>query len=650
MTARPVRTQLSQLQFSGTQFRVASWTSGPVAVVGGDGTAKTLTLSYVLSSHIRRETLPTSCLVLAPTLRGARAVVSTAAALGPERCRDVPAHTFPSWALDVLRLHADRVGLSKKFTLLLPADTADIMQLLRVQLGLAGKERGFASPTKLTTICSLTRLHSTSVRSVVKRLWPDLLPDSEAMETLFKEYTKYKKKHVLWDHEDLLDRLLWLLDKSPPYEKKLGVQRPRYVLVDDLHLLAPLHLEILRATVQIPENILVTANADSMPGCGESVDTDGPSPEDNLTTFKMIFNKVATYDLRQDFRSSPPVRALADAVQGRSPGAARREGRKSTAQTPARLPRLVRVQDDEHQALWVAEKVENLLKQELALRDIAVLYPSGHHGDALEIELIRRHIPFERFGGTPFTGRAHVRDVLAHLHVIANPDNHQAWCRLLRLRPHIGKVVPLIANTRVRMGSHHELAGQAPKKAGLAVVETLLDKVSTCRKDPRQAVRAVARYYLQLLMRKHDDAGRRMWDLDRLARLARHYQTTRAFLRDLALESPPMAAGLSEDDHERPDALTLSTIDAAAGREWNTVFVLNVNGRDFSTRSGWTARSEQKAMVRGAVTRCRERLYLIRPCTDADDDNEEPPDLPAVLEGLPANLLKRTRARLGRPR
>jgi superfamily I DNA/RNA helicase len=153
-----------------------------------------------------------------------------------------------------------------------------------------------------------------------------------------------------------------------------------------------------------------------------------------------------------------------------------------------------------------------------------------------------------------------------------------------------------------------------------------------------------------VLMRKHDDAGRRMWDLDRLARLAGHYQTIRAFLRAMALESPPMAAGLREEGDELQDALTLSTIDAAAGREWSTVFVLNVTSRDLSTRAGWTARSEQKALIRVAVTRSRERLYLIRPCPDADDDNEEPPDLPAVLEGLPANLLKRTRARLGRPR
>jgi len=243
----------------------------------------------------------------------------------------------------------------------------------------------------------------------------------------------------------------------------------------------------------------------------------------------------------------------------------------------------------------------------------------------LEIELTNRKIPFEKWGGLKFLEAAHVKDVLAFLRVIENPRDEVSWFRLLQLLPGIGE-----STARSVIGSMAESAWaleaferfQPPPRARQAHARLgeLLTQLRLRPSGGNEVASDIARVrvlYDDILRERYDRVEPRLSDLDQLQTIAGGYPDRGAFLAAIALEPPQGTQDLATGSpEEEEDALVLSTVHSAKGKEWDAVFVI-------WAVDGWfpMARAlgdddeleEERRLMYVAMTRARDHLAVTYP-------------------------------------
>ena len=255
------------------------------------------------------------------------------------------------------------------------------------------------------------------------------------------------------------------------------------------------------------------------------------------------------------------------------------------------------------------------------LKEQAVLFRTAHHSGMLEVELVRRNIPFVKFGGLKFLDSSHVKDVLAVLRWAQNPRDRVAGFRALQILPGIGPAIAGRALDRVAESFDPEMALAAlPPPARTA--EAWPGLVALAGRLHRQAagwpgeMADVRAWYEPHLADRHPDAAARAADLVQLEQIAAGYASRERFLTELTLDPP----GATSDEAGVPlldeDYLILSTIHSAKGQEWTAVHVLNVvDGcipSDMATGSA-TEIEEERRLLYVAMTRARDHLALMLP-------------------------------------
>jgi DNA helicase-2/ATP-dependent DNA helicase PcrA len=287
------------------------------------------------------------------------------------------------------------------------------------------------------------------------------------------------------------------------------------------------------------------------------------------------------------------------------------------------------------------------------LDDIAVLFRSSYHSFDLELELQRHDIPFVKRGGFKFIETAHVKDVLAHLRVVANARDAVSWHRVLLLLDGLG---PKTADDVLRhVGAAADVTEAAdrladyPKRGAytkeLGRLAQLLRQVAGEERSPGEQVSDVVGFYAPMLRHLHpDDFPKREKDLEHFLTIAARYRSLRSLLTDMALEPPTDSVGdvlAAAGDDE--GLLTLSTIHSAKGLEWRAVFVIGlVDGRFPAYQNLRNAEEveEERRLLYVAVTRAKEHLYLSYPIDIFDRTTGMVLGRPSrFVEGFPSSVL-----------
>jgi len=270
----------------------------------------------------------------------------------------------------------------------------------------------------------------------------------------------------------------------------------------------------------------------------------------------------------------------------------------------------VTVADDEEQARYVVGEVLEARERGVLLRRQAVLFRSSHHSDLLELELMRRNIPYVKYGGLKFLEAAHVKDLLALLRWADNPKNRVAAFRALQLEPGVGPAGAQRIFTRFEAGGF----SWQGLKTGSPALEELLAYLAT---SPWQGqLQRVREWYQPHLERLYDSAEVRAGDLAQLEKIAASFPTRESFLTEMALDPPSATSDLSGAPYLDEDYLVLSTIHSAKGQEWDAVHLLNVADGNFPSEFS-TGRpelvEEERRLLYVAMTRAKTDLHLIAP-------------------------------------
>ena len=594
--------------------------NGPLLVIAGAGTGKTLTLAARVAHLVQRGADPQRVLLLTFSRRAAQEM-SRRVGQALHRAFGLPATSKPpqlAWAgtfhgigARLLRDMAPRIGLPEAFSIHDRSDAEDLLGSMRHGLRLAQTAKRFPQKGTCLAIYSRTVNSQAPLAEVLRTAYPWCAEWEPELRRLFAAYAAEKQSQHTLDFDDLL--LYWshaMEDEAIAHDVR---SRFDHVLVDEYQDTNRLQARILLRIK--PDGRGLTVVGDD----AQSIYAFRAAEVRNILEFPALFTPPArSITLAQNYRSTQPLLDASNAVMALA--AERFDKALWSDAASSERPGLVSVEDEAAQATWVATRVLAHREAGLVLKRQAVLFRTSHHSNALELELTRRNIPFVKFGGLKFLEAAHVKDVLALLRWVQNPRSRLAGLRVAQLVPGIG--MASAKRLLAAMAAHAEpaaaLAAFVPPAAAVLAWREFAALFAALHGEgawPADIERASA-WYLPQLRRLHEDALVREADVAQLARMAGAYPTRERFLTELTLDPPEATSDESGEPLRDEDYLILSTIHAAKGQEWAAVFVLNVvDGcipSDMAT--GHAAEiEEERRVLYVAMTRARQHLHLLVP-------------------------------------
>jgi len=582
-----------------SQLSAATAPPAPLLIIAGAGTGKTNTLAHRVAHLIKEGADPGRILLLTFTRRAAEIMTRRAERIIGKKARVSWSGTFHSIANRLLRLHATAVGLDPSFTVLDRSDSADLLNVVRNDLGLAKLPARFPKKDTCLAIYSHAVNAREPVEQTLKRAFPAYTDWADQLKQLFKGYVDAKQKRCVLDYDDLL-LYWWHLLGHQPSAISLR-QKFDHILVDEYQDTNALQAEIVLQ--MFADGRQQTADGRSLTVVGDdsqAIYAFRGATVRNILDFPTHFDPPATViKLEQNYRSVQPILDASNAMIG--VGCQGFEKNLFSERRSEQKPFLVAAKDEQAQADYIVERVLEQREAGVPLHHQAVLMRTAHHSDLLEIELGRRNIPFVKYGGLKFLEAAHVKDVLCILRWAENARDDVAGFRVLQLLPGIG---PAHARRILNGGT------AIPTSLG-----ALLDGLRKATQWPGQ-LGMVRKWYEPQLERLYEGAAVRLADLETLENLGNNHQTREAFLSDLTLDPPEALGDLAGDPLIDEEYLILSTIHSAKGQEWDAVFVLNVvDGcipSDMATGSKEEI-EEERRLLYVAMTRARDQLYLMQP-------------------------------------
>jgi DNA helicase II / ATP-dependent DNA helicase PcrA len=595
--------------------------ASPLLIIAGAGSGKTNTLAHRVAHLIVSGADPRRIMLLTFSRRAAvemqrRVERITAKVLGPKMGAMTDAlawsGTFHAIGARLLREYASEIGIDTAFTIHDRVDSSDLMNLVRHDLGFSKMEKRFPMKDTCLSIYSRTVNAQTPLGEVLGAFFPWCAEWEVELRNLFSAYVEAKQKQNVLDYDDLL--LYWAQMMSEPSIAEDLSKRFDHVLIDEYQDTNKLQASILLNFKPTGRGLTVVGDD------AQSIYSFRAATVRNILDFPCHFSpKAELITLEQNYRSTQPILAAANAVIDMADE--RFTKNLWSDRTSSDLPTLANVADDNGQVGYIVERILANREAGIHLKSQAVLFRTSSHSATLEVELIRRNIPFVKFGGLKFLEAAHIKDVLSVLRWTHNLRDRVAGFRVAQLLPGIGpsSAARLLDSIAESGSAAAGLRSFKPPAAAAAhwqkFIETM-DSLHLSAAGWPAELDLACRWYTPFMELRYDDAAQREGDLAQLAQIAASYPTRERFLTELTLDPPDATsdqAGLPLLDE---DYLILSTIHSAKGQEWTSVFVLNVVDGCIPSDLGVGSTpeiEEERRLLYVAMTRAKDQLHLMVP-------------------------------------
>ena len=610
----------TMLDLDRDQQRAATAGAARLLVVAGAGSGKTRTLVARVAHLVERGVPPERILLLTFTRRAAGEMLNRARqSSGDDRLRRVVGGTFHSVAHRVLQRDGRAVGLHPGFSVLDESDTADLYGLARQELGLGEASVRFPKKETLAAVASRVANTGVGLSTTLDRWFPWCREHADPIRDVLRHVRDRKRAMNAVDFDDLL--LYWRLLLADDVHGPGLAGQIDHLLVDEYQDTNVAQADIVAAYAEAGIDVTVVGDdAQSIYGFrGASVD--------NILTFpERLGAEVIT--LERNYRSTQPVLAPSNLLMAQ---ATRRHAKDLVADRDGgEIPVLVTCADEAEQSAYVCDQVLAARERGIALQEQAILFRTGHHSDALELELGRRHIPYRKFGGLKFLEAAHVKDLLATLRLLDNAADELAWHRTLRLLEGVGparirlmkqvlgvgtwRPADPVSDSPLRRFLTVDLPLHGPAAEQAEVLRGAFDGADDV--ELAEQFERLAAFFGAVWPARYADATARLADLDRLSQLVAAAGSRQAFVADLVLEPPSSTSDLAGDPHLDDDWLVLSTIHSAKGGEWRVVHV--IHAADGNIPSDMALRDkegieEERRLLYVAMTRARDELHVTFP-------------------------------------
>jgi DNA helicase II / ATP-dependent DNA helicase PcrA len=593
--------------------------SAPLLVIAGAGSGKTNTLAHRVAHLIVNGVDPRRILLMTFSRRAASEMTKRVERISRKVIGDnvgvmtgalTWTGTFHGIGARLIRMYCDQIGLDPNFTIHDREDSADLMNIVRHDLGFSKTENRF--PTKGNCLAIYSRCVNAElpIAQVLKASFPWCSSWADELKALFAAYVEAKQRQNVLDYDDLL--LYWAQAMSDRALADDIGGRFDHVLVDEYQDTNRLQSSILLALKPGGQGLTVVGDD------AQSIYSFRAATVRNILDFPDQFSpRASIVTLDRNYRSTQAILSAANGVID----LAKERFTKNlwTDRMSDTKPQLVLVCDEADQARFIVERILENREVGTLLKQQAVLFRTSSHSGPLEVELTRRNVPFVKFGGLKFLDAAHIKDVLALLRFVENQKDRVAGFRLMHLIPGVG---PSSAQRVLdHMGNAADpftglLDASAPPRAG-EEWEAFTRTMTELRHSNWPADIERARlWYEPHLDRIYEDAETRRAGLIQLEHIASGYPSRERFLTELTLDPPDATSDQAGVPLLDEDYLILSTIHSAKGQEWKSVFVLNVvDGcmpSDLSTGTT-TEIEEERRLLYVAMTHAKDDLHLVVP-------------------------------------
>lgn len=588
----------------------------PLLVIAGAGSGKTKTLAHRTAYLVVKGMDPQRILLLTFSRRAAEEMnnrvkrITTQAPGG--RQIDLPwSGTFHAIGAKLIREYAEQLGLKRSFTILDQPDAADLMNLVRQDLGLSAKESPFPTKDTCLSIYSFTVNSRMTLKDVLAKRFPSCTRWRQKLRQLFRAYKAAKRMQNVLDYDDLL--VCWAEMMNDARLAAKIRSRFDHVLVDEYQDTNRLQAEILFKLKPRGRGLTVVGDD------AQAIYSFRAATVENIRDFPHQCDpKARIVTLERNYRSTQPIldasNKIIDLAKNRYP-----KNLFSKRQSKQK-PYLTTVADERAQAQYVAQQIVDTRETGVPLKKHAVLFRVSSHSAELELELARRKIPFVKYGGIKFLDAAHIKDLLCILRWCENRKDRVAGFRVLQLLPGIGpgtaaKILDQVQGQRDIASVLRRLAVPKAAAEDWRRFVRLIREMGRGRSAWPAEFQLVRNWYERLLHYNYDDdAQDRLPDIAQFEHIAVGYESRQQFLIDLALSPPDgtrsPANGSTSTKHD--DYLILSTIHSAKGREWHNVHILNVSDGCIPLDQAEDI-EEERRLLHVAMTRARNELDLVAP-------------------------------------
>lgn len=599
------------------QYAAVSAPDGPSLVIAAAGTGKTRTLVYRLAWLVEKHNIdPRNMLLLTFTNKAAREMLDRAEILIGRPFKSSHSGTFHSFANRLLRSHAPSVGFGCDFTIL---DSDDSKKLLRSCADdLKMDKKHFPKPQVLQSIFGVISGQMSDLADGLYERFENSEVNVEDVINVHDLYQKRKKEQNAMDFDDLLIYALQLLEKN---ERILHYYQDefQYILVDEYQDTNAIQARLVRMLARVHRNIMVVGDD------FQSIYSWRGADYRNFLDFAKYYPGAQTFKLQINYRSTPEILDVANAAIAHNPEQFQKELKAMRGEGAP--PIFAQLRDGSAQARYIIEEAQQLNRKGIAWSDMCVLYRSHFHAMELQMELARASMPYVVTSGVRFFEQAHIKDVCTVLRILVNPGDEMAFTRLLELFPKVGKKTSLKIfrklGGRVNL-QRQEVCTQVEAALPAAARETwkLIEPVFLAYReenldaDPGEIVyRFNKAFYNEYMVENFDNSKYRAEDIDGLIDFTTKFETTEAFLSEIALLSNLDTENGTPSETEPADAFRLSTIHQAKGLEFKVVFVLFLCESMFPSTKALedSTDAEERRLFYVAVTRAEDRLYLCSP-------------------------------------
>ncbi|MBE5759441.1 MAG: ATP-dependent DNA helicase PcrA [Clostridiales bacterium] len=624
-------------RYSAPQRQAITTTEGPVLVLAGAGSGKTGVLTGRVAYLIKNMGVsPYAILAITFTNKAANEMKERIAAQIDFDVKNMSVSTFHSICAKMLRFHAEKLGYTSSFSIY---DTDDALRMIKK----ISNENSYAIDMTPSAVLSLiSRAKNAFVRMTPQQFFEEL----GGSEDLLKVYNAYNDRlHAenAMDFDDLLLNVLQLLETDAE-TREYYQNRYRYVMVDEFQDTNSVQYEITRIIAEKYGNIFVVGDDD------QSIYSWRGADVRNILNFEKDYPGAVVIKLEQNYRSHQRILDVSNTIIAKSIN--RKDKLLWSAVKEGDKPYLRRFMNEYAEAEYVANELQNINRRGEDYSECAVLYRSHTQSRVLEEKLRQRGVPYTVIGGVGFYSRKEVKDILAYMTILVNPDANTALTRIINEpKRGIGNVSinKLISAADAAQLSVYETLMQAEDFLDAATVKKLNSFIECLKnidavKDDKNIVKTlenvyrVTGYYDMLLLDK--DAEARMENIDELIKAARDYEASADepslsdFLSGIALFT-------DADTEEEGAKVTLMTLHAAKGLEFDNVFMVGMEETVFpSYRSVQEGNiEEERRLCYVGMTRAKKHLYLTHCQSRSVYAKTEMKDPSRFIEEIPDHML-----------
>ena len=602
-------------QLNDRQREAVTHTDGPLLVIAGAGSGKTRVLTYRIAYLLQAgKALPSQILAVTFTNKAAAEMKERLRAIVGPVAESLWVGTFHATCVQILRRHADRIGYKRQFVIF---DTSDQLAAMKETLKELNVDQKNFEPRAVLGTISAAKNELVDWKQFQERasgFW------ERNVGRFYEHYQKKLERNHAMDFDDLLGQTVRLFQQHPDVLEEYQ-ERFRYVLIDEYQDTNRAQYVLVNLICARHRNLCVVGDAD------QSIYRFRGADIRNILDFERDYPDAKVVKLEQNYRSTKRILEAANAVIENNVD--RPEKRLFTENPEGERIRFYRADDERGEAAFVAQEIERLRREEgLAYQDITILYRTHAQSRTFEEEFIRRGTPYRIVSGVRFYERKEIKDVLAYLRVIANPDDEFSLRRIINV-PKRG-----IGDTTV--GRIQQFADQE----GISLFEAMrrveeIEDVSAAYArrvteftqlilDLRQAAEGMSLtglvdkllrdtgYIAELQAEKSVEAEARIENLQEFLSVTKEFETQVESSLDAFLDHVALVSDVDAYE-EGVDAVTMMTLHSAKGLEFPVVFLVGMEDGVFPhARALWEPGEleEERRLCYVGMTRAMKLLYF----------------------------------------